>query len=61
MSRQDTVAKIRADVERGKQLAAARFEREFGMPLTRENAGRVIRRAAELAAQGRNTISRGDL
>ena len=58
---QMTVAEIRAQVERGKALAAARFERELGVPMTRENVARVVRRGAELAMKGRRSISKSDL
>jgi hypothetical protein len=61
MTRQEQIAKVRADIERGKQLAAERFEREFGMPCNQENVGRVIRRAAQLAVTGRHDISKADL
>lgn len=61
LSRAEQVAKVRAEVEEGKRLCAERFEREFGVPLNRENAERVIRRAAHLAAEGRTTISKADL
>jgi hypothetical protein len=39
-----TVAEVRAAVERGKRLAAERFERETGLPMTAET-GKAIARA----------------
>ena len=58
---QMTVAEVLAAVERGKALAAARFERELGVPMTRENVARVVSRGAELAVKGRRSISKSDL